>query len=137
MTTSLLPTLNAALNATSTTLLLLGYRAIRRREARTHRRLMLAAFATSVLFLVSYLRYHATVGSVPFPGVGWTRTLYFAVLVPHIALAALIGPLALVTLWRAWRGEFHRHRRIARVTLPLWLYVSVSGVVVYLMLYHY
>lgn len=134
--TSALPTLNALLNATSAVLLLAGYLAIRRRDAHTHRRLMLAAFAASVLFLVSYVRYHAAVGSVPFRGTGWIRPLYFAVLVPHVLLAAAIVPLALVTLRRAWRGEFHRHKRLAKVTLPLWLYVSMSGVVVYLMLYH-
>ena len=136
MRTSLLPTVNALLNAASAALLIAGYRAIRRRETHVHRRFMLAAFGTSVLFLLSYLRYHAMVGSVPFQGVGWIRTAYFAVLLPHIVLAAAIVPLALATLWRAWRGEFHRHRRLARITLPLWLYVSVSGVVVYLMLYH-
>ncbi len=136
MSTSGLPTLNAVLNATSALLLLAGYRAIRRRAVHRHRRFMMAAFGTSVIFLLSYLRYHAAVGSVPFQGLGWVRTLYFAVLVPHVVLAAVIVPLALGTLWRAWRGEFQRHRRLARVTFPLWLYVSGSGVVVYLMLYH-
>lgn len=131
----LLPTLNALLNAASALLLVAGYGAVRRRDVHVHRRLMLAAFVVSVLFLVSYLRYHATVGSVPFTGTGWVRTLYFAILIPHIVLAAAIVPLALLTIRHAWRGRFHRHARLARVTLPLWLYVSVTGVVVYLMLY--
>ncbi len=96
---------------------------------------MLSAFATSTLFLVSYLTYHYQVGSVPFEGRGWVRSLYFSVLIPHTVLAAAIVPLVLVTLVRALRGKFERHKRIARWTLPLWLYVSVTGVVVYWMLY--
>jgi len=131
-----LPTLNACLNALAATLLVAGWVAIRRRRVHTHRRLMLAAFAVSGIFLASYLRYHAAVGSVPYTGTGWLRTAYFAILIPHVILAALILPLALITLSFAWRGRFHRHARLARVTLPVWLYVSVTGVVVYLMLYH-
>ncbi len=97
---------------------------------------MLAAFTSSILFLISYVTYHVDVGSVPFQGQGWVRPLYFTILFSHVILAAIIVPLALVTLYRALKGRFDRHRRIARWTLPLWLYVSVSGVVVYLMLYH-
>lgn len=96
---------------------------------------MLSAFATSTLFLVSYLTYHYQVGSVPFEGRGWVRLLYFSVLIPHTVLAAAIVPLVLVTLVRALRGRFERHKRLARWTLPLWLYVSVTGVAVYGMLY--
>jgi uncharacterized membrane protein YozB (DUF420 family) len=135
MTVSDLPALNAGLNSLSTVLLLAGYRNIRRSNIAAHRLCMLAAFATSTLFLISYLTYHAQVGSVPFQGRGWIRPLYFTILVTHIILAAAILPLALVTLYRAWRERFDRHRRIARWTLPLWLYVSVTGVVIYGMLY--
>ena len=131
----LLPGLNALLNGTSAILLVSGYLAIRRRDVHAHRRYMLAAFAASTAFLASYVRYHVAVGSVPFMGTGWVRVLYFAILIPHVILAALIVPLALLVLRHAWRRRFHRHARLARVTLPLWLYVSVTGVLVYLMLY--
>lgn len=130
------PALNAALNAASAACLAAGYLLIRGRRVVAHRACMLAAFALSCLFLVSYVVYHATAGSVPFPGRGPLRVVYFALLLSHIVLAAAIVPLALVTLYRAWTGRFDRHRRIARWTLPLWLYVSVSGVLVYWMLYH-
>lgn len=130
-----LPTLNAALNATSAVLLLLGYRFIRRREITAHRACMLAAFAVSVIFLISYLTYHFQVGSVRFQGSGWIRGVYFTILITHTILAALVPPLAVVTLTRALRGQFERHRRLARWTFPIWLYVSVTGVVVYVMLY--
>ncbi len=133
---STLPTLNAVLNSASALLLMIGYFFIRRRKWKVHRALMLAAFTSSILFLTSYVTYHVDVGSVPFQGQGWVRSVYFTVLFSHVLLAAIIVPLALVTLYRALRGRFDRHRRIARWTLPLWLYVSVSGVVVYLMLYH-
>lgn len=133
---SSLPTLNALLNGTSALLLVAGYLAIRRRDAHAHRRYMLAAFAASTVFLISYVRYHLAVGSVAFTGTGWIRHVYFAVLIPHVLLAALILPLALLVLRHAWRGRFRRHARLAKVTLPLWLYVSVTGVIVYLMLYH-
>ena len=132
----MLPTLNAALNASAATLLVTGYLMIRRRRVAAHRACMIGAFALSVLFLVGYLIHHARVGSVPFAGHGALRTVYFAVLVPHVALAAPVVPLALITLWRGYRGQLDRHRRLARWTLPVWLWVSVSGVVVYLMLYH-
>ena len=130
-----LPAVNAALNATSTVLLFVGWLFIRQRDMRRHRACMLTAFATSALFLVSYLVYHAKVGSVPFPGQGMVRVVYFTILITHILLAATILPLALVTLSRGLAGRFDRHRAIARWTFPIWLYVSVTGVVIYVMLY--
>lgn len=136
MTLRDLPTLNAALNAVSAALLVAGYRFIRRREIARHRACMLAAFGVSVLFLVSYLVYHANVGSVRFPGTGALRTAYLAILLSHTVLAAAVPFLAVLTLVRALQQSFDRHRRIARWTLPIWLYVSVTGVVVYWMLYH-
>lgn len=135
MTVRDLPTLNAALNATSAVLLVTGWLLIRRGRREAHRRAMLAAVACSGLFLVSYLVYHAQVGSVRFQGQGTIRTVYFAILLTHTVLAAAILPLVLVTLVRALQQRFDRHRRIARVTFPLWLYVSVTGVVIYVMLY--
>jgi uncharacterized membrane protein YozB (DUF420 family) len=130
-----LPTLNAGLNATSGLLAAAAYRAIRRGQITRHRRLMLSALGASVLFLVSYLYYHAQVGTTRFAVDGWPRTVYTVILVSHTVLAAIIVPLVVVTLRRALAGRFARHLRIARITLPLWLYVSVTGVVVYLMLY--
>ena len=132
---STLPTLNALLNATTAVLLLRGYFLIRRKRIAEHRRTMIAAFTVSTLFLVSYLVYHFQVGSVRFPGRGAARTLYLAILASHTLLAAAVPPLAIVTLSRALGERFDRHRAIARWTLPIWLYVSVTGVVVYLMLY--
>ncbi len=131
-----LPAVNAFLNATSATLLVSGYVFIRRRKLRAHRRCMLAAFIASVLFLVSYLTYHAEAGTTHFAGEGWVRTVYLGILGTHTVLAAAVPVLAALTLWRAWRFEFHRHRRLARWTFPIWLYVSVTGVVIYWMLYH-
>ena len=133
---SALPTLNAVLNATSALFLTIGYVFIRRRRVTAHLCCMLTAFAASVLFLVSYVVYHYQAGSRPFSGVGVVRGVYLTLLISHIVLATAIVPLALTTISRAWQGTFDRHRRIARWTLPLWLYVSVSGVVVYWMLYH-
>ena len=130
-----LPAVNAALNALTALLLVAGYVQIRRRRIAAHRACMLAAFTTSVLFLVSYLTYHAQVGSQPFTGQGPIRSVYFVVLISHIVLAALILPLALVTLRRGLRRDYVRHAAIARWTLPIWLYVSVTGIVVYWMLY--
>jgi uncharacterized membrane protein YozB (DUF420 family) len=130
-----LPALNAGLNATSALLLAIGYAFIRGGRVQAHRACMLAACAVSALFLASYLTYHAQVGSVHFSGHGWIRPVYFTILISHTVLAAAIVPLALITLWRAWRERFGAHRRIARWTLPIWMYVSVTGVVVYLMLY--
>lgn len=130
-----LPTLNAALNATSTVLLVTGFALIRARRIEAHRRAMLAAFGCSALFLVSYLVYHFEVGSVKFQGTGAVRTLYFAILLTHTVLAATIPVLAPLTLFRGLTKRYDQHRRIARWTLPIWLYVSVTGVVVYWMLY--
>ena len=132
---TLLPAVNATLNGTAAALLIAGYIQIRRGRIDAHRTCMLAAFTTSALFLVSYLIYHALVGSVAFTGQGPIRTLYFTVLISHVILAALILPLALVTLRRGLRRDDARHVALARWTLPIWLYVSVTGVVVYWMLY--
>ncbi len=132
---TMLPAVNATLNAIAGVLLVLGFVQIRRGRIKPHRRFMLAAFTTSALFLVSYLTYHAQVGSRPFTGQGLVRTVYFTILISHIILAALILPLALVTLRRGLRRDDAKHRAIARWTLPIWLYVSVTGVVVYWMLY--
>ncbi len=128
--------LNASLNATSAILLSTGYLMIRRGRILAHKSCMGLAFASSAVFLVSYLLYHARVGSVPFRGQGWIRPVYFTLLASHTVLAAAIVPLAVITLSRALRGQFDRHKRIARWTLPLWLYVSVTGVIVYFLLYH-
>ena len=133
---SLLPTLNACLNAASAIFVVMGFFFIRRKQVQAHRACMLAAFTASTLFLFSYLYYHFQVGSVRFQGQGWIRAAYFTILLTHTVLAAAIVPLVLVTLTRALRGQFDRHRRIARWTFPLWLYVSVTGVVIYWMLYH-
>jgi len=130
-----LATLNACLNAGSALFLTLGYFFIKRRQIENHRFCMCAAFTLSSAFLVTYLAHHARVGSVPFHGAAWLRPVYFAVLIPHVILAIVIVPLALTTLYRGVILDVERHRRIARRTLPVWLYVSVSGVVVYWMLY--
>ncbi|OGT94872.1 MAG: hypothetical protein A2083_02640 [Gemmatimonadetes bacterium GWC2_71_9] len=130
-----LPALNASLNATTTVLLLTGYAMIRRRRLSLHRACMIAATVTATLFLACYLYYHAHVGSTRFPGQGWIRPVYFAILISHTVLAAAVVPLALTTLVRGLRAQFPKHRQIARWTLPIWLYVSVTGVVIYLLLY--
>lgn len=130
-----LPAINATLNATSALLLIWGYTLIRRGRVHAHRRVMLSAFCVSTLFLVCYLFYHAQVGSVRFGGSGAIRTVYLGILLTHTVLAAMVPVLAALTLWRALSGKFDKHRRIARWTLPIWLYVSVTGVVVYWMLY--
>ena len=130
-----LPALNATLNATSAVLLTIGWILIRRGRWRQHRAFMIAAFSTSVLFLISYLTYHAHAGSKHFTGQGTIRVVYFSILLTHTVLAVTIVPLALITLSRGLSSRFDRHRAIARWTLPLWMYVSVTGVVVYLMLY--
>ena len=136
ITISDLPTVNATLNTISAVLLTVGFLMIRRRKIVAHRNCMIAAFVVSGLFLTSYLIYHYHAGSTPFEGSGWIRSVYFAVLIPHIILAATILPLALITLYLALRKRFTKHRRIARWTLPIWLYVSVTGIIVYWMLYH-
>ena len=130
-----LPALNATLNAISAVFLTIGYIFIRRRQWQRHRACMLAALAASSLFLTSYVIYHAQVGSVPFQGRGAIRTVYFAILITHVILAATIVPLALITVSRALSRRFDRHRKIARVTWPVGMDVSVTGVVIYLMLY--
>jgi uncharacterized membrane protein YozB (DUF420 family) len=130
-----LPALNASMNGVAAVFLLAGYFFIRRRRIAAHRASMLAAVTASSLFLISYVIYHANAGSKPFPGAGPIRAVYFFILVTHIVLAAAIVPMVLITLSRALRARFDRHARIARRTLPLWLYVSVTGVVIYGMLY--
>jgi uncharacterized membrane protein YozB (DUF420 family) len=135
MNVSDLPALNATLNGLAGCCLVAGYVCIRRGRRGAHRASMIAALVASSLFLVSYVVYHANAGSKPFPGTGIARPVYFTILITHVVLAAVILPMAIVTLARALRGRFDRHKRIARWTLPLWLYVSVTGVVIYWMLY--
>ena len=135
MQVSDLPALNATLNGLAAIFLTAGYVQIRRGRRDVHKRCMLAALVTSALFLVSYVIYHLNVGSRPFPGQGVIRVIYFAILITHVVLAATTLPLALVTAARGLKGQYSRHVRIARWTLPIWLYVSVTGVVIYLMLY--
>lgn len=127
--------LNASLNGTSGVLLLAGFTMIRQGRVQAHKRCMISAFIVSSVFLVSYVIYHIRVGNILFQGQGWIRPVYFTILISHVLLAIAIVPLAIVTLSRALKEKFDRHRRIARWTFPLWLYVSVTGVVVYLMLY--
>jgi putative membrane protein len=135
MNVSVLPHLNAALNTLSTIFLITGWFLIKRRRILPHKRAMTAAIVTSALFLTSYVIYHANVGSKPFPGTGLVRTIYFAILIPHVILAAVSLPPILITFARGLRRDDARHRKIARWTFPLWLFVSVSGVAVYGMLY--
>lgn len=135
MTLADLPALNATLNGLSAIFILTGYVLIKRGERELHKRCMLAALVTSSAFLVSYVIYHANVGSRPFPGSGVVRLVYFTILITHVVLAAAIVPLALTTARRGLRAQYRRHVAIARWTLPIWLYVSVTGVVIYLMLY--
>jgi uncharacterized membrane protein YozB (DUF420 family) len=135
MTLADLPALNATLNAISSILLIIGWVLIKQRRIAQHRRLMISAFVSSGLFLTSYVIYHAQVGSKPYPGTGFMRSVYFAILIPHVVLAAVVLPMAIVTLKRGLARNDTRHRQIARITLPIWLFVSVTGVVVYLMLY--
>ncbi len=130
-----LPALNAVLNSLCAALLVWGYLLIRRRQVTRHRRVMTAAFAVSCAFLVSYLVYHFNVGSVRFQKTGWIRGVYFTILLTHTVLAAAVAPMAIVTLRRGWTGRVELHRKIAKWTLPIWLYVSVTGVAVYWMLY--
>ena len=135
MTVHDLPAVNASLNALSGILLLIGYVLIRLRRIDQHRKVMIAAFATSAVFLVCYVIYHAQVGSVRFTRQGFVRRLYYTILITHVTLAATVVPLAIVTLSRGLRSRFDAHRRIARWTFPIWLYVSVTGVLVYVLLY--
>ena len=135
MTINDLPLLNAVLNSCSALLLLAGFYFIRRRRILAHRAMMISAFVVSLLFLASYLWYHSQVGTVHFTGSGFIRPVYFTILTSHTALAAAVPFLAVITLSRGLRGRFDRHKKIAHWTLPIWLYVSVTGVVIYLMLY--
>lgn len=136
MDLSLLPTLNACLNGSAAVFLSFGYYFIRRGRVPAHRACMAAALALSTLFLVSYLYYHAHAGATRFPGTGPVRIVYFSILLSHTVLAALAAPLVLMTVYRALRGQFDLHRRWARWTWPVWMYVSVTGVLIYWMLYH-
>jgi len=136
MDVSFLPAVNATLNGTSAVLILTGRTLIAQKRVAAHRKVMTTAVITSTLFLISYLVYHSQVGSVRFQGQGWVRPLYFGILLTHTVLAAVIVPMVIMTLARGLRGNFERHRAIARWTFPLWLYVSVTGVVIYVMLYH-
>ena len=135
MTVYDLPAVNASLNAISAVLLMIGYVMIRQRRIAQHRRFMIAAFSVSVLFLICYVIYHANVGSKRFTAEGPVRTVYFFILITHIVLAALVPPMAIVTLVRGLREKYDKHAKLARWTLPIWMYVSVTGVIVYLMLY--
>jgi uncharacterized membrane protein YozB (DUF420 family) len=130
-----LPAINASLNAISGVLLVIGYALMRARRIDLHRRVMIAAFCTSSLFLICYLIYHAQVGSVRFTREGFVRPVYFTILITHVTLAAAVLPLAIITLTRGLKGRYPRHRAIARWTFPIWLYVSVTGVLVYVLLY--
>jgi uncharacterized membrane protein YozB (DUF420 family) len=132
-----LPAVNATLNAIAAVLLVTGYRFIRQKRVQAHKRTMLTAFGVSIAFLVCYLIYHAQVGSVPYQKQGAIRYVYFSILITHTVLAATVPVLAIITLRRALKGNFARHRKIAKWTLPIWLYVSITGVVVYLMLYQF
>lgn len=136
ITVSELPAVNASLNATSAVLLCLGYYFIRHKQQTAHKACMLGAFGVSTLFLVCYVIYHLNHGATKFPGQGAVRYVYFFILITHTILATVIVPMILTTLYRALRGQFEKHKRIARWTWPLWVYVSVTGVVVYWMLYH-
>jgi uncharacterized membrane protein YozB (DUF420 family) len=129
------PALNASLNATCAFLLLTGYFFIRNKKILAHKICMICAFIVSILFLISYLYYHADHGSTPFLRQGWIRLVYFSILISHTILAVVIVPLALITLYRAWKVQFDKHVKIARITFPIWLYVSITGVVIYWMLY--
>jgi uncharacterized membrane protein YozB (DUF420 family) len=131
----ILPAVNAVLNSIAGLLLVLGFVFIKQKKIAQHRACMLGALGVSTVFLICYLVHHARVGSVPFRGTGGVRLVYFAILVPHVILAAAVVPMALTTVYRGLKGNVAKHRPLARVTLPVWLFVSVSGVVVYLMLY--
>ena len=137
MDLTIFPTINASLNGLTAILLLFGYYFILNGKRAIHKKIMLCAFSTSIVFLISYLYYHAHVGSVPFKGTGIIRPVYFTILISHTILAVVIVPMAIVTLVRGLSSRFDKHKKLARWTLPVWLYVSVTGVVVYMMLYHF
>lgn len=135
MSTTDLPTLNAILNTITTLLLIAGRIKIKRGDEKGHRKLMLNALATSALFLISYSIYHAAVGSVPYPFHDWTRPVYFAILAPHVILAAVQVPFVIALVWFALKSKFEQHKRLAKFVWPVWIFVSISGVLIYLMLY--
>ena len=135
MSFSDLPTINAVLNGCSTIFLIIGYVQIKKGRADSHRKSMIAALISSAVFLTGYLIYHNAVGSVPYPKQDWTRPLYFAVLIPHIILAAVMVPFILAAVYQAFKGRFEKHKRITRYLWPVWIFVSLSGIVVYIMLY--
>lgn len=137
MTVQDLPSLNASLNAIAGFLLLFGYIAIKQDKKELHKKLMVSALVVSAAFLTSYLIYHYHVPSKKFPDLGWIKTVYFLILFPHIILAAVMVPMILKTFWHAFRGEWEKHKKIAKITFPIWMYVSVTGVIVYFMLYHW
>lgn len=135
-TATVLPHVNAALNALSTILLIVGFALIRFGRRDIHRKVMLAALTVSAVFLVSYLTYHFTAPTFVFPGTGWTRPVYFALLISHVVLATIVTPMVILTAYRALKGTFDRHKAIARWTIGAWLYVTVTGVMIYVILYH-
>lgn len=135
MTTTDLPTLNAILNSISTALLLFGFIRIKQGRREVHKKIMLTALVASALFLTSYVIYHSLVGSVPYPHHDWSRPIYFAILIPHVILAAVMVPFILIAVRHALRGNFYKHKRLVRWVWPVWMYVSVTGVVIYFMLY--
>ena len=137
MSISYLPTLNAILNSISAVLLLMGFLAIKKNNQIVHKRFMLSALVVSGLFLISYLVYHSQARSVPYEKFDWTRPIYFAILIPHIILAAVMTPFIILMVTRALRNQFEKHKRIAKWIFPVWMFVSISGVVVYLMLYQF
>ncbi len=132
----ILPHVNAALNTLSTILLVIGFVMIRSGRKDAHKKVMISAIAVSALFLVFYLIYHFTAPIFVFPGTGWTVPAYYAMLISHVILATVVTPMVMVTAWRAWHGRFDKHKAIARWTLPIWLYVTVTGVAIYAILYH-
>ena len=132
-----LPSLNASLNAVSAALLLSGFVAIKRGNKELHKKLMVSALLVSTAFLTSYLIYHFNFPTKKFPDLGWIKTVYYLILFPHIILAVVMVPMILKTFWHAFRGEWEKHKKIARLTFPIWMYVSVTGVIVYFMLYHW
>ncbi|WPU63810.1 DUF420 domain-containing protein [Peredibacter starrii] len=137
MTVQDLPSLNAFLNTIAGVLLLIGYIAIKQGKRELHKKLMFSALVVSAAFLTSYLIYHYHVPSKKFPDLGWIKTVYFLILFPHIILAAVMVPMILKTFWHAFREEWESHKKIAKITFPIWMYVSVTGVIVYFMLYHW
>ncbi len=137
MTVENLPAVNATLNGISAILLTMGFVFIKRGKKEAHQRCMISAFLVSAVFLICYLIYHYYAGSTKFTATGWIRPVYFTILITHVILAAAIVPMILMTMWRAWKKDFEKHKKIARWTWPLWMYVSVTGVLIYLMLYQW